>query len=287
MLPELRIYTTRNDVKYLLVEHEEVISDHIRRDGVWGSHYIDLCDQILRNSEFGRVVDVGASIGTWTVPLAIMHDGRHVFESFEPLPKINMQLSTNVLLNNLDNVNVYKYVISNKEEVLRAPALDFDRSANHGAYSFNKKYDSYRGIVHTNKEDIYEVRTLDSFRFADVRLVKVTTPAMESDVFAGMYETLELSNWPPVLFESWTTDWYKEDRAKAMDFFAARGYEHYQIIGNDHVLAFKTKAQADFLLNEKSSIEKPATTTNSGFTVAVQEHDREDVLKHQVGATSV
>ena len=86
MLPDLRIYTTREDIKYLLVEHDEVISDHLKRDGVWGGHYLNTCDTILKNSEFGRVVDIGASIGSWTIPLALRHNRRHVFEAFEPLP---------------------------------------------------------------------------------------------------------------------------------------------------------------------------------------------------------
>lgn len=288
MLPEMRIYTTQNDIRYLLVEHEEVISDVIRKDGVWGEKYLNACETILRNSKPGRVVDIGAGFGTFTVPLAIKYDGKHAFDAIEPLPKVNMQLSANILLNNLDNVNVHKYVISDKNETLEFPALDFDRSANHGSFSFNTKFDEVRSIKHVEKKDVYEVRKLDDFRFGNVRLIKVTTPSMEFQVFMGMYETLAQNNWPPVLFESWNLDWYKEERAKAMDFFAARGYEHYLII-DDHVLAFKTKAQAEHLLNETSLsvASQEVKESSSGFSISVQEHDRDDVIKHQVGATSL
>lgn len=286
MLPEMRIYTTREDIKYLLVEHEEVISDHVRKNGSWGKDYVDTCEVILKNSQPGRVIDIGAGFGTFTVPLALKFDGKHAFDAIEPLPKVNMQLSANVLLNNLDNVNVHRYVISNINDVVEYPALDFDRSANHGSFSFNSKFDSVRGISAYNKVDVYEFRKLDELRLGNVRLIKVTAPAMENQVFLGMYETLQLSDWPPVLFESWDLEWYKEERAKALDFFAARGYEHYLMIG-DHVLAFKTKSQADFLLNETASLEKPEGSKTGGFSISVQEHETQSVLENQVGATSL
>lgn len=288
MLPPLRIYTTRHDVKYLLVEHDEVISDCIRRDGVWGADYVELSSRILKNSPPGRVIDVGAGFGTWTIPLAVMHENKHCFEAIEPLPKVNMQLCANVLLNNLDNVNVHRNGISDVRELVEAPALDFAISANHGAYSFNKAFDTQRGIQTTDgRTDIYDFRRLDDFRFGNVRLIKVTTPAMEHKVFMGMYETLELSNWPPVLFESWSIDWYSAERAKAMDFFAARGYEHYHQVDNDHVIAFKTKSQADQLLDNNAPVVNSNTPSTSGFKIAEYQHETTSVLQNQVGAKSL
>jgi FkbM family methyltransferase len=297
MLSEMRIYTTESDVRYLLVEHEEVISDHIRKYGVWGDKYVSVCERILQKSKPGRVVDVGAGFGTFTIPLAIKFDGKHAFDAIEPLPKINMQLSANILLNNLDNVNVHKCVASDKNEVTQFHSLDFDRSANHGSFSFNTKFDQTRSIFHSPKTDVYEFKKLDEFRFGSVRLIKVTTPAMESQVFMGMYETLVQNEFPPVLFESWNLDWYKEERLKSLDFFAARGYEHYLMI-DDHVLAFKTKSQADYLLGDSATHDVDVTNNTQNatqdsvnnskdFSVTEQKHDRDDVLKHQVGATNL
>lgn len=293
MLPEMRIYTTRDDVRYLLIEHEEVISDFVRQNGVWGASYLNLANQILSKVKPGRVIDVGAGFGTFTVPLAIKNDGIHTFDAIEALPLINMQLSANILLNNLENVNVHKFVASNvNDRAVVFPALDFHRSSNHGSFSFNSKFDIERGLFHGEKKDIYEFRKIDDLHLGDVRLVKVTTPAMEFEVMMGMYETLAASDWPPVIFESWNLEWYKEERAKVMDFFAARGYEHY-IMMDDHVAAFKSEEQAKNLLDDTStktlgsSYSTLAETEIASFTVSVQEHDRDDALKHQVGATEL
>ncbi len=302
MLPDLRIYTTVQDIKYLLVEHEEVISDVIRRDGVWGKEYLDLSATILRNSLPGRVIDVGASVGTWTLPLALMYNDKHTFDSFEPLPKVNMQLGANVLLNNLDNVNVHKFALGDKIQLLEDAALDFDCSANHGAYSFNHDYDSFRGIVKTHdKKDLYEFRRLDDFRFSDVRLIKVTTPAMEGKVLNGMEETIRLNNFPPVLFESWGVEWYAEERKSVIAFLESKGYMHFHEVKDfvhDHIIAFKTKEQEEELLSDKPSyqpttspftsvktISSPTKTTSSSFEVSEMKQSTDDVLKNQVGGS--
>jgi hypothetical protein len=67
-----------------------------------------------------------------------------------------------------------------------------------------------------------------------------------------------------------------------LDFFAARGYEHYLYI-NDHVIAFKTKSQADQLLDDTTSVVKKAEGS-SPFSVAEYQHDVKTVLDNQVAA---
>jgi len=300
MLPDLNIYTTVQDINYLLVEHEEVISDVIRRDGVWGKEYLDLSVKILRNSSPGRVIDVGASIGTWTLPLALMFNDKHTFDSFEPLPKVNMQLGANVLLNNLDNVNVHKFALGDKIQLIEDDALDFHCSANHGAYSFNHDYDSFRGVVKTfDKKDLYEFRRLDDFRYSDVRLIKITTPAMEGKVMDGLEETVRLNNFPPILFESWGVEWYAEERKSVISFLESKGYMHFHEVKDyihDHIIAFKSKDQEDELLSDKPSYqptESPfasaktvvtaASKTLSSFDVAETKQSTDHVLKNQIG----
>lgn len=274
MLPELRIYTTADDVKYVLFEQSEVISDEIRKHGVWNSACLDICHKILSKGTSGRVIDIGAGFGSFTIPLAVTHPG-YLYTAFEPLPIINMQLNANALLNNLDNVRVFNYGLSNKEEIIDAPCLDIERSSNHGSYSFDQEINRKRNIFGSNATEVYEFRTLDSFRFANVKLVKISTPGMENRVLGGMVETLINNNFPPVLFESWNMEWYKDEKAKALDFFASKAYEHYVMLG-EHVLAFKTKAQHDAILQDG-----PAPELGT-FKVTEQSHDTSSVLANQV-----
>ena len=53
MLPELRIYTTPDDIKYLLFEQNEVISDEIRNNGIWNGAWFDLAEKVLAKGHSG------------------------------------------------------------------------------------------------------------------------------------------------------------------------------------------------------------------------------------------
>jgi FkbM family methyltransferase len=274
MLPELRIYTTPEDIKYILFEQPEVISDEIRNRGVWNEPCLDLCNKVLSKSSGGRVIDIGAGFGTFSVPLALKHGERFIFSAFEPLNTINQQLNANILLNNIDNIRAYPFGLGDKNTLVDAPVLDVRHSSNHGSYSFDVKTNVARNMPNSGNNEVYEFRTLDSFRFAGVKLVKISAPGMELAVLQGAAETLAQSDWPPVIFESWSMEWYKEERAKVLDFFASRGYEHYVMIG-EHIMAFKTKAQHDFAINES-----PAAEIGS-FTISEQSHDISSVLQNQ------
>lgn len=274
MLPELRIYTTPQDVKYILFEQPEVISDEIRKNGTWNQPGLELCSKVLAKSSGGRVIDIGAGVGTFSIPLAIKHSGKFIFSAFEPLNVINQQLNANILLNNLDNVRAYPFGLCEKNTLVDAPVLDVHSSSNHGSYSFDVKTNAARGMPNGENNEVYEFRSLDSFRFANVKLVKVSAPGMELKVLQGALETLAQSNWPPVLFEAWTMDWYKEERAKVLDLFASRGYEHYVMLG-EHIMAFKTKAQYDYITNEGPEKEI------ASFTISEQAHNTASVLQNQ------
>jgi len=275
MLPPIKIYTTPGDLKYALFDQSDVISDAIRNNGVWNSACLDLCDKVLtKNPGGGRVIDIGAGFGSFSIPLAAKYGNQFIFSAFEPLPIINSQLNTNVFLNMLSNVRVFNIALSDGPDLQELPTLDYERSGNHGSFSLDMKTNVMRNIPNSGENDVFEFRTLDSYRFANVRLIKVSAPGMEYKVLHGAAETLMNSGFPPVLFEAWSVDWFKEEKAKLIDFFASRGYEHYVMLG-EHIMAFKTQAQYESLFVETPSVEL------ASFTVVEQSHDATSVLQNQ------
>lgn len=274
MLPALKVYITQDDTKYLLFEQSEVISDEIRNNGVWNLPCLDLCDKVLSKHIDGRVIDVGAGFGSFSIPLSIKHGDRFVFSAYEPQQTINMQLNANILLNHLEHVRAYPYALGKESKLLDAPILDINSSSNHGSYSFNQEINALRGMPNYHVNEVYEFKTLDSFRFANVRLIKVCTPGMELEVLEGAVETIFKNNFPPIIVETWSVDWYKEKKAKVLDFFASRAYEHFVMLG-EHVMAFKTKAQHDYALSNDS------VTKLGSFQVLEQEHQTSSVLQNQ------
>lgn len=292
MLPELRIYTNPYDIKYILFEQTEVISDVIRKCGTWLEENINFANKLLLNQDSGNVIDVGAGIGSFSIPVSLKNSQNLNYHCFEPLNVINMQLNTNILINNIDNIYAYRYALGNRNETIEAPMLDLF-CTNHGSYSFNKKINEIRGIRQFSKNDIYEFRTIDSFNFKNVKLIKVSSPGTELDVLFGAVNTIKENNFPPIIFESWGNDWYAEEKKRVMDFFASQPYEHYCILGS-HMVAFKTKKQFDDLMNSsntntvkprvdvKTDLDQTSTVQSpSSFLVEEEKHETNFVLETQ------
>lgn len=276
MLPSITIYTTPDDLKYALFDQPEVISDVIRASGTWNQPIVDICDKVLAKAEHGsRVIDVGAGIGSFAIPLAVKYANHHIFSCFEPLPVLNLQLSTNVLLNNLSNVRVYQYGLANFEKTMDAPVLEVDNCGNHGSYSFNQEINRLRNMPSSQQNDVYEFRKLDSFNFAKIALIKISTPGMELEVLKGAREAIIINNFPPVMFESWSMDWYKSTKEDVLEIFKSLGYEHYCYMG-EHIMAFKTQAQYNRIMSDDLPTEKVAS-----FSVTEQFHETKSVLESQ------
>ena len=173
MQPEVKVHVTRNGTQYALFAQTEIISDEIRRNQYWNTYNLEIADIVLSENKGNRVIDVGSGLGGFTVPLAIKYMKSHIFEAFEPVPAINQQLNANALLNRLYNVRCYRFGVADRNEVIDHAIFDL-AAVNHGAFSF--LIDSYtnRNIPVPNEIDVYELRTLDDFRFGNVALVKIT-----------------------------------------------------------------------------------------------------------------
>jgi FkbM family methyltransferase len=111
-------------------------------------------------------VDIGAHIGTWA--LRATRSFQKVI-AFEPNPKTNMILRTNVKLNKLANIMVIEAAISNTTGEI--PVASGSR---------NEKKAEFR----------VPIRTLDSYKLTP-SLVKIDTEGNELHVLQGAQETLK------------------------------------------------------------------------------------------------
>jgi len=217
MQPEVKIYTTRNGTQYALFAQPEIISDEIRRSQYWNIYNLEVADIILSESSGKRVIDIGS-------------------EAFEPVPAINEQLNTNVLLNRLDNVRCHRIGVADKNEVVDHAIFDL-AAVNHGAFSF--LIDSYtnRNIPIPNEVDVYELRTLDDYRFGNVGLIKVTVSGMELEVLRGAKTIIENNQTPPLMIECWSDEWYKERKEAMIEIIKECGYKQV-LLRRNFIFAF-------------------------------------------------
>jgi len=278
MLPKLLVHTTPENIKYFLFDQRDVVSDVIRETGSWNPHVIDAVDKILtKMNDSGKVLDIGAGMGSFSIPLATKHDKKFSFVVFEPQRILFLQLAANVLLNNCEYIKTFNYLVG-KESCLRyGPEVDIRKSHNHESLSFNEKINELRGMPSSKElnEVIYEMKTLNEFDFRDVKLVKITTCGMEFDVIEGADVLLKNNNFPPVLFEYWQLDWYSEYDEMIIKKLIEIGYEYFHDLGT-HKIAFKSAAEF------KHYMEDGEVVADLGeFKVTEQSHSVDMTLEFQ------
>jgi FkbM family methyltransferase len=174
----------------------------------------------------GLVLDIGANLGTFCIPLA-KKITKHTYHAFEPQRIVYYQLCANTFINGLGNVHCHNFGLSDKEERLVLVMPDYTAEGNIGAFSINKEVreNDYECKTEGVKEPLV-VFTLDSGSHQNVRLIKIDVEGHELEVLKGAKKTIKDNNYPPIIFEAWTwKPWYQEKRKKLFEYLQSHGYE--------------------------------------------------------------
>jgi len=130
-------------------------------------------------AQLHRVIDCGAWIGQWSR----MHLHAEHVEAFEPNPDILPLLEHNI--QSCPQIHLHRTALSNQP----------GRTA--------LRYESHTGTCHMwpegHAQDI-EVRTLDSYQFSDVDIIKIDVEGMEVPLLQGAEQTIR-RNRPWILIE--------------------------------------------------------------------------------------
>ena len=220
-LPEIHL-ATDGDLNYALFKHNDIVSNNVRAGG-YEVELQTLSSELLAGHTDGIVLDIGANLGSYTVPVAKAHPHLQ-FHVFEPQRIVYYQLCANIFLNRLDNVYAYQYGLSDATWSDKLAMPDYEKEHNIGAFSVDPAV----------REKDYEVQTqgatewinctkLDDINLVGIRLIKIDVEGHELEALYGAHKTLELNNYPPIIFESWTWK-FPEKRAKLIAYLEDLGY---------------------------------------------------------------
>lgn len=101
------------------------------------------------------VIDIGANLGTYSIPIAIdiqKYRGKVIY--FEPQRIIYYQLCANIFLNWLENYFAHNQAVGNHDENIEIPEIDYIGNHNIGAFSFDKGYRELHGIESSLKSEV-------------------------------------------------------------------------------------------------------------------------------------
>jgi FkbM family methyltransferase len=153
---------------------DDVIKAVLEEGGAWEPEIRDLLRQHIRPGT--AVLDIGAHIGTHTVTMARRVGSQgHVF-AFEPQKKLFRELQMNMRANQIGNVTPLRFALGEGDP--HVVEMEPDTGGNEG------------GLAVGRGGDHVELRTVDSFRFTNVSLIKIDVEGYEDHVLRGATRTI-------------------------------------------------------------------------------------------------
>lgn len=151
--------------------------------GEFSEGEVDLFRAILKPGM--TACDVGANIGTHTIPMArLVGSGGNVL-AFEPQRMCYYTLCANVVLNNLINVICLQNAVGSENSRIHVPEYDFSKTNNFGSLNLRHKYDP---VPHGHSVKLVRI---DDFDLPACHLLKADVEGMEIEVVLGAKETIE------------------------------------------------------------------------------------------------
>lgn len=238
MLPEVQLALS-NGLRYAIIGRSDLISNAVIRGG-FEDNLRAISSNLLHNVKDGIVLDIGANMGSYTLPIAAAHPHLQVY-SFEPQRVVFYQLCTNIFMNRLDNVYAHNYGLSNSTWTKSFEVPDYINENNIGAFSVDDDVRSkgYLVTTHGNLEQVHAI-PLDTMQLKNVRLIKIDVEGHELEALQGASETIKASNYPPILFESWD-DRFADKQKILFEYITSMGYKITGVDGNSNYLAVHIK----------------------------------------------
>ena len=192
---------------------DTVIGRSINMYGEWGFEELALLLPLLRSGD--AVLDVGANIGTHSVPFAHAVGPTGRVYAFEPQRTVYQVLCANAALNGLSNIYAMHAGVSDHDGVVRVRNSDLVTGGNLGNYHLADAEDG---------EPVAVVQ-IDRIAFPVVRLLKIDVEGMESKVLLGARQLISRDR--PLLFVENNQHERSGELLRLIESLRYRSYWHF------------------------------------------------------------
>lgn len=248
MLPRVNLVRA-DSADYLLFSTHDTISSTIYLGGSWAQLLVDIGAMFCTDIEDPLLLDVGANLGAYTVPMAKRLGPNSLIYSFEPQRIIYYQLCGNIFLNRLDNVHAFNTAVGNVVGTIDLQEIDYHKSINIGAASVKHLSDQSRndaiGAIGMTR---VPVTTLDALSLPRrPSLVKIDVEGFELEVLQGAGTLLRESGFPPLMLEAWDDPLQANEKQAVASYIDGLGYKAFGI--GDEIIAQHSEHPRQFEFN--------------------------------------
>ncbi len=213
---------------FIDTSNNDAIKSNLKHARGWEVH---LLDHIKKYCKPGSIaMDLGAHIGTHTVPMSKYVGNSGTVYAFEPNKKIYRELCYNLASNNLTNVIPVRSAVGNSHEIITIETPDPN---NEGGSVARTTSDLKNG-------NAAYVLNLDRLNLNNVSFMKIDVEGYEANVINGARETI-MRNRPVILIEIWDDNQAKKyvgtdnHRQTNIDLMKEFNYSVQNISGDDFI----------------------------------------------------
>jgi FkbM family methyltransferase len=171
---QYKVTIIRGGGRFYLDDTQDEIKNFLRKGGIWEENVVTLLTKYVKPDT--TVIDAGAFIGTHTLFMSKYVGKKGRVYAFEPQRKIYRELVHNLKLNHIKNVVPLRFALGSGSEIIEMnPAAQ----GNEGGTGIGQGGDKA------------ELRTIDSFGFRNVSLIKIDVEGFEDYVIEGAKETIQ------------------------------------------------------------------------------------------------
>lgn len=185
-----------DDIHYLMcLEPGDTIESSVFVEGTRDKHLANICKLYLNKPNMA-MIDVGANVGTSSIPLAKKYPQAH-FYCFEPHPHIYEKLKKNSSLNKLDNLQPLNFAVSDSpDKTLTFYATKNVKNMGTSSTKLNCDIKAYDKLTVNNVSlDAYFKECLQT-----IAVIKIDVQGAEQSVLKSAEHIIEKHR-PLVIFE--------------------------------------------------------------------------------------
>ena len=225
--------------------NDQFISTQIINKKNWEHEEVNLLKSLLEDIRKQRgdgvvFLDCGANFGVFTIEIAKQMQNWGDVYAFEPQKQIYNAMCGTLALNNLLNVTTENIALGSYVGKIQVPIFDYSIKQNFGGLELNKDVSSIKvdgkKVENTTMDEV-TIRTLDSFKFERVDLIKIDVEGMELDILKG--SSLILKNLKPILFYEHQKQHRKSDAELIKEYLITYDYKPLKEINGNTIAIHK------------------------------------------------